>query len=281
MRYPTELTLADVCVKAVHNSYGTGKRKITEQLEWNADRPHRGGCCGVELDVVQENGGVRWCVQHGGEYTDAKSGQLAATLAKLDQWSAQRAGDHPPVFIHFDLKNSRGHHADFPDQFDDYVRAAMPAAQFFTPGELLGGADTLLDAALDHGWPALGEAWGTFIAVLSGNQGQRTKVYLETDLAARLCFADRDIGDTVVEGTFDPRDEPNRIIYNFRYHKLGAVPRLVAPEFRRALLFRVYEVNDEATWQRARQLGVNLIATDQVFFTKWAVASAGCPVCPL
>lgn len=281
MAYPLELTLADVQLKAVHNSYGTGKRTIAQQVTWNPGKPYRGGCCGIELDVVQKPGAWEWSVQHGGEYTGSKSVQLAHYLGQLNDWSAAQRRDHAPIFVHVDLKDSQGSHADFADEFDGYVREAMPDATFFGPAELLGGEATLLDAALAYGWPTVAEAWGQFIVCLSGGQRQRTDVYLQTNLFGRLCFADRDVNATILAGNVDPRAEPNRVIYNLRYDKLGALQRLIDPQYRRALIFRVYEVNDEETWQRAQKLGANLLATDQLFVTRWALASRECPLCPI
>ena len=277
--FPHAASLSSLAVKTVHNSYGVNKKSLAAQLTWHADHPYRGGCCGVELDIAQHATEQRWCVSHDAKYSGTKSVQLARYLGQLDDWSADRKGDHPPVFINFDLKNSPGFDAQFAVGFDAYVRAAMPRSQFYGPADLLNGHATLL-AAARNGWPALEQVWGRFICVLSGQEHRRTASYI-ADPSTRLCFADRDVGSDILEGTIDPRAEPNRVIYNFRYDKLAGLTQLIAPEFRDALLFRAYEVNDEDSWNLARSLGVNLIATDQVFVTKWAVASKECPLCPI
>jgi hypothetical protein len=279
MEYPMASSLSSLVVKAVHNSYGVNKRTLAEQLTWNANRPYRGGACGVELDIAQHRTANRWCVSHDADYSSTKSAQLSRYLSGLDAWSAERNNDHPAVFIHFDLKNSPGDDAAFAVAFDDYVRAAMPRARFFEPGALRQGHATLFDAAL-NGWPTLEQVWGRFICVLSGQQQCRTDSY-SADPSPRLCFADRDVMKDILEGPIDPRTAPNRIIYNFRYDRLAGLTQLIAPEYRDALLFRVYEVNDEDSWNLARAIGVNLIATDQVFVTKWALASSECPLCPI
>ena len=279
MEFPHTASLSSLAVKTVHNSYGVNKQTLAKQLTWHPDHPYRGGSCGVELDIAQHASEPRWCVSHDARYTGSKSAQLARYLGQLDDWSAERNGDHPPVFINFDLKNSPGDDAAFAESFDLYVRKAMPRSQFFTSADLLNGHATLL-AAARNGWPTLQEVWGRFIGVLSGQQHRRSSSYC-ADPSMRLCFADRDVGGDILDGTIDPEAEPNRVIYNFRYDKLAGLTQLIAPEFRDALLFRVYEVNDEDSWNLARSLGVNLIATDQVFVTKWALASRECPLCPI
>jgi hypothetical protein len=282
MNYPKDVSLAKIRMKAVHNSYGNAKKTVGEQLTWNLDRPYRGGCCGLEFDLIQNAAGTAWSVQHGSKYSSAEVDQLETYLGDVDRWSADQNSDHPPIFLHFDVKNAPGTHADFAEAFDDYIRSAMPNCEFYSPGNHVHGADTLLEAGIEAGWPTVGEVWGHVICCISGNQEARKSAYVGNPLDHdRLCFVDRNVNDTIEAGTTDPEAEPNRVFYNFRYDRLATTPQLIVPWYRPALIFRAFEVNDWESWDRAKALGVNLFATDQVFVTKWALAAADCPLCPI
>ena len=156
----------------------------------------------------------------------------------------------------------------------------MSGSMFYTPGELLGSAATLLDAA-SSGWPTARAIWGRFICCMSGGELDRTWTYVDCSLNERLCFVDRNVNETIETGSTFPLDQPNRLFYNFRYDRLVATKLLVEPEFRPALLFRAYEVNDDVSWAKACRLGVNLIATDQVYFTTWASVAQDGPLGPI
>ena len=96
-----DLPMQQIRVKAVHNSYGVAKLPIADQLTWHADRPYKGGSCGVELDIVQDVKGWSWSVQHGGKYSKSTKGQLSAYLTELDRWSAEQGGAHSTHFRAF------------------------------------------------------------------------------------------------------------------------------------------------------------------------------------
>ena len=58
--------------KAAHNSVDRAE-SVTQQLDTDPDKPHQGGCRGVEFDVVLDPASIktdtwRFGVQHGGEF---------------------------------------------------------------------------------------------------------------------------------------------------------------------------------------------------------------------
>ena len=264
------LLFSGVSFKASHNSYSF-RPPVVSQLAWNTSRPYRGGCRGLELDVVQRKGSWDWSVQHGGGYVGDTAAQLKTYLSELARWSAQRQGNHDVVTVHIDLKNSDGADTEFPGRFDAYVAAAMEGATVFTPGELLGGARTLLAAVREHGWPTLDDLHGKFLFCLTGHQESRTRQYTSGSQAHRVCFCDYDV-DVAIDEPIPAPGQSNRLFYNFYplpYNTAWVDAISNVPE-REAFVIRAYEVNDEARWRLALVAGVNVVATDQVFYTPWA-----------
>ena len=255
--------------KASHNSYS--KPPFLEHLDWTPAIPHRGGCRGLELDVIQKKDGWEWAVRHEEPWTDYPPSQLKAFLEKLAQWSAGRGGNHDVIMVHINLKSSRLSNSQFPAAFDSYVRRAMGDAELFTPGELLGDADNLLSAALQHGWPTLGELYGRFIFCITGSQEARTNRYTATELAQRLCFCDAEVPDPTKPKLPD-WTRPNRVIYNFAAYYDGDewVEAIAGVPDRDAYLIRAYGVDVEHAWNDAIEAGVNILATDQILKTRWA-----------
>lgn len=264
------LLFSGASFKASHNSYSF-KPPVVRQLAWDSRKRYRAGCRGLELDVVQRKGGWDWSVQHGGGYVSDKAVQLQAYLGGLAEWSADMQGKHEVVTVHIDLKNSEGADSAFPAEFDSYLAKAMAGADVFTPGELLGSQTTLLSAAQDHGWPPIDELRGKFLFCLTGHQMSRTEKYTSGSQAQRLCFCDWDVNVAIDRPIPDP-GQPNRLFYNFYPLPYNAewVDALLTIAGREAFVIRAYEVNDHTRWRLALKAGVNVLATDQVFYTPWA-----------
>lgn len=255
--------------KASHNSYGH-QGTLIQQLRWDAQQPHRGGCRGLELDIVQPSRRWAWSVQHGGEYSDEPTDQLSHHLAQLAVWSSQWA-DHDPITLHIDLKNAKRSHQDFPEAFDDYLATHLGADRILPAGSLLNGRPDLLTAVKIDGWPSLEELRGRFIVCLTGGQKKRTESYLATGLADRLCFCDYDLGVAYASSLPDELP-PNRVFYNFFPMPSQAWVKTIGDLRKiRYVVIRGYGINDDYTWQACKDAGVNVLATDQVFQTPWAV----------
>jgi hypothetical protein len=272
-----DLTYDQAAFKASHNSYW--KKPISQHLDWHVDRPHRRGCAGLELDLVQSQSGWFWAVSHMGGYDAAKrKDPLRAYLKDIQEWSDRVGADHPPITVMLDIKQLFLDVESFPEQFDRYISEFLDRGKLFTPGELIGDQPDLVRAVRDHGWPSLAELRGRFIFVLSGDE--TSKLFYSTWYPSeRLCFADRGVSRGDVQ-EIDPLwlRRGTRVFLNFSCNlakevgeaRLGAFLDTVAavPGF----VFREYVLNDRKDWDFARAHGVNVLATDK-FEEEWSLIS--------
>ena len=244
-----ETSLHDCQWAVSHNSYDHAGGFDPEPV-------YQAGYRGLELDMVQQPGCAEWCVKHGGSF-DAAMTPLREHLATLRAWSEQRraADSHQPMFLHLDCKDPDVA-AGFPDQLDDYLRAALAGQPLFTPGDLMQGDAELMKAAMKRGWPALGLLEGRLILVLTGERAAGER-YTRRDPAERLCFADR-------SGSFGfPTSKGQRIIANGdAAHVKDESTFGEWCAAKRGVLWRLYLATTAQQFQRLAALGPNMIAAD-------------------
>ena len=268
--------LNQLAVKGSHNSYANDHGwTVVDMLSEPPAPPYAGRCRAVELDIVQRDDDAEWCVWHDYPYQADPSIQLRQYLADLVKWSSDQQGDHDPVFIHFDCKAGGTQTSDFPGKFDAYVGAALAGVQLLRPRDLMGQAASLRAAALDAGWPLLSMLRGRFIPILTGDAQVRRAAYLTGNQADRLCFVDFEI-DLRTPASWTPQAPSSQLVVN-----IHGCPNLDGfaewrSQFadRRAVLVRVYEICDEDTWNVGRQVGANILSTDDVAFSPWATVGS-------
>ncbi len=121
-------------------------------------------------------------------------------------------------------------------------------------------------------WPALPEMRGRFVLVLSGSEDHKSAY---AGAADRLCFADRKAGPASYAAKL--RDGDPRVFFNFDMGHWRA--STTGPALPSGYLSRVYGIWDETDWNRARELGFNLLATDRLR-ARWAVLPSKLPFSP-
>lgn len=272
--------------KAAHNSIDRGI-SLADQLAWSAESPHQGGCCGIELDIVADTSRLgaddpwRFCVQHGGTYSE-EAPQLRDALAELRAFSdADRR--HRVIMLHVDLKNRACHGdvATFCTKIDEIFTETLGRERIFTPAELQRDAETLLDGARRYGWPTLGQLRGKFIICFSG-EDLDPKVYAHkegyatTDPAERLAFVDYDMRYAYREGQDAGYIENpyynrgTRVFINLQRGRPGwlLLGKRAAEEG--GFVTRVWQLNTEESWRDGQRAGINVLATDMVRDHEWA-----------
>ncbi len=255
--------------KASHNSYDIEELSITQQLEWNEDHPHHGGCRGLELDLVQrplkaEGNPWRWSVSHGGKYKDAPDKQFHYFLKILKTWAYQHPS-HDVITLTLDLKKQHGDHAEFPGRFDRYVSRALGRSRVLTPSEVMSDHADLVTATAQGAWPDVDHLYGKFVLCLSGHS-TRKSIYAATNPKQRLCFADASAPKPPLTG--------DRAFFNFFMppDKLAANEQIrVLQQFAEiGLITRSYGLDGHWSWDRAQRGRSNILATDHVTKKKWA-----------
>ena len=256
--------------KASHNSYDRDEQPITTQLQFHPDDPSACGCSGLELDIWQSNSEWKWSVSHTGGYSSKAENQLSAYLRQLRSWSDQNPS-HRVIELHIDIKNTPMSNAEFPAQFDAYLREYLPSSMLFTPSRLMTpeSSDLVAGAQL-NGWPALKLLAGKFIVCLSGNEGRKA-TYALTEPRERLCFADLELETDPVQ--FPDFNRGSRVIMNYHlYDRLSEnwIPQLQEMARQPGFLTRGYVLNDASIWEKAQVACLNIMATDRVSGHSWA-----------
>jgi Phosphoinositide phospholipase C, Ca2+-dependent len=260
----------EVAFKASHNSYARKEQPITEQIPFDRAEPEQAGCRGLELDIAPSETVRRWSVAHSSKYKP-EAPQLRRCLRHLSQWSDNNPG-HDVITLTLDIKRVPAELGRFPRLLDDYIARDLDPAMLFSPSELLGDHDTLLEA-IPGSWPTLGDLTGRFVICLSGAETAK-KRYAESS-PDRLCFADRKISPN---RELPMRDLEWRVFLNI---DMGAwLPRLdklrdIATQY--PFVKRAYFVNEEPRWNAARSARLNIIATDKIRQFEWAKISDGLP----
>jgi hypothetical protein len=79
------------------------------------------------------------------------------------------------------------------DALDAEVRSVFGKGEIVTPDQVQGGAPTLREGVLAHGWPTLGETRGKFLFALD-ESGEKIKTYIgnRRSLEGRVFFVNTD-----------------------------------------------------------------------------------------
>ncbi len=268
-----QLLYNEAAFKASHNSYDRNE-SLGQQLQFNdnPDTYYNCGCRGVELDIWRHtqsdpNSPDWFTVNHltsGGKTLDYY-------LSQLRTWHDQNPG-HDVVSVSLDIKSSGGDARTFPDEIDRYLTNFMGRELIQTPGDLFNdvGSDYLSNLVEIQGWPTLSAMTNKFVFCLSGNEDWKS-LYSEMNPAIRLCFADAtDAGQLMVPNS--------RVVYNVKEGK--GSPDDIQKLRQNKILIRVYDVNSDKDWQRARDVGANSLATDKVSNHAWAAVSSHAPYSP-
>jgi hypothetical protein len=259
-----------VAFKASHNSYDRDEQPITTQLQFNRNDPSNCGCSGLELDIWQADNAWQWSVSHLGGYSSKAENQLSAYLRQLRSWSDQNQG-HRVIELHIDIKNTPMSNAEFPAQFDAYLREYLPSSMLFTPSGLMTPESSdLVACAQQTGWPALNLLAGKFIVCLTGNE-PRKATYALTQPRDRLCFADLELETDPVQ--FPDFNHGSRVIMNYHlYDRLSDnwIPQLQEMARQPGFLTRGFVLNDSSIWRKAQEACLNIMATDKVSGQSWA-----------
>ena len=259
----------EVSMKAAHNSYERNERFI-DQLSWDAfpGQNFQCGCGGLELDIAQSDDGEDWSVGHGKAYEKDRR-QLSGYLSDLTAYSRAHPG-HDVITLHLDLKHVATD--DFPEKLDAYIRARL-LTHIYTPGKLMGSAQSLPEGAREHGWPTIEQLAGHILICLTGDglaKGSKTQAkekYAETQPKDRLCFADKDC-----DAGESPSDA-HRVFFN--YHIFHSARDKWMGTFRDAAsrkdtILRAYEADSPENWLDALESGCNLLATNKIRNATWA-----------
>jgi hypothetical protein len=127
---------------------------------------------------------------------------LQDCLKQVAAWS-QAHPRHLPIFISLTIHETKtpmpGATAPLicdeqaMDALDDEIRAAFPADQIITPGQMQGNYSSLREAAMAHAWPSLAQARGKVIFVLN-DSASKAKAYQGSrkSLEGRVLFATAD-----------------------------------------------------------------------------------------
>jgi hypothetical protein len=271
--------------KAAHNSIDQ-KESLAEQLEWKEAEPARGGCRGIELDLVLDpdslKPGQSWVfgVQHGGAFR-LDTPRLLDCLRQVRSW-IEAHPRHSVITVHLDLKREAtlGEDGAFVKEIDGLLARELGKERIFTPGALQRGEATLLAGARKRGWPRLGELRGKLILVFSGEDrdepvARRRRAYASAAPGERLCFVDLDQRAGGVEG-FDECDLQSpyyqggsRVFLNLQLGRkdwTGLARRAHAQGF----VTREWRANTEESWRTSRDAGINVLSTDRIQGEAWA-----------
>jgi hypothetical protein len=256
-----------VSFKASHNSVDRDEIPITHQLRNPSGRqPFQAGCRGLELDIHDAPNLWEWSVSHLGPYSGAANHQLSGYFRLLREWSNVH-GNHEPVLLTIDVKSMTKSRTSFPREFDDLLRRTLGKDRLYTPMELQGTAPDLVRGARDNGWPTVDELQNRFIVCLSGDEAVK-KTY--SGARNRLAFADVRVGGAIRRPSVNKGD---RVFLNYKVGQANweRDARHFAPYD--AFVFRLFGIDDEATWARALDARVNVLSTDRVRKYSWATAT--------
>lgn len=267
----------DIQMKAAHNSFDKGS--LTSQLTFSKSKPWEGGCLAIELDLVQNpeksSSSDEWefSLQHGGRFSPSNR-SLPEALREVQEWS-EKAGDHPVVTIHFDIKETcfYGDDAIFAKKLDSIIEREIPRTKIITPSDIRKDKESLQEAVSSYGWPELGNINNKFIFVLTGedkdlNVSRRRTAYLDSsNREDHLAFVD--IDQRAISSLEEAMEaDKNRIFLNV---KLGSKKweELVTKARKKNLVTRIWKANNEDNWNLCSNK-VNIIATDRIFGSPWA-----------
>ena len=258
----------EVRQKSAHNSYQR-LEAIVDQLLYHRVRS-------IELDIhvgksFEDTVDGNWFVYHT-DVTDDETWCVRLDDCLAEVASFHRAiGSHEIVTVWVDLKDPWDD-AHGPAELDARIDEAFGAA-VLAPDELLAGCDGAADvqsAVAQCGWPELVDLRGRVMVVLTGGAGNLRTYHDEP--GPRLAFVAPAIGDVDAIA-----DWPNTDLFNFAAADVALAGEVAAAGH----VVRVWDNNDEASWDAAVGAGAHHIATDKVSYQQdpWAIThdAAGWP----
>jgi len=240
----TQAPFHTVQFKASHNSYEM-REHIGTQLRFNSADPARYGCRQIEFDLHQDAGGFEWSVKHRSGDADA---DLTQFLSELLRWSDDRSR-HDVIVVMLDLKRVDDDIADFPDNWDAYLRRSFDAGRLALPVEVRVGNPVM--------WPRLVDLRDKFIFCLSGDEEHKSEYARQLD---RLCFADRALGPASIHRADFPSDPRIFVNFNGGHWKHRTQGPVLPPGY----ISRVCGIDNERQWRLFASMGFNALATDNV-----------------
>ena len=271
-----DLRYNDVRQKASHNSYQRDEG-IISQLDYH--RIHT-----IEFDLRLKRpfflGGKGapvgdWLTYHSPfEYFDTSCRTMSDCLALVGAYH-RAVPEHEVVTVFFDVDIDDGGHGLA--AFEDAVKSMLPEDALFTPPDLMAAceeAETLQESVTlaGCGWPFLSDLRGKIVPVVSG--GRKDFIEQGYDPAESPVFIISSLSSGGIE------DYPDVVFFNM------AGPNEKARTVREAgFVTRLYYLNDPTGYEKAKELGAHILATDMANYIEypWAVThnDRGFPFQPL
>lgn len=202
----------DAVAKGTHNSYHVQSDGVTMEelaythapLEVQLDEQ---GVRHFELDIDRADG-VTFRVRHIAVIDEGSHcPTLAECLGTIDAWSAAHPG-HGPVLALLEVKEAvdADEAGAWLDALDQVVSSSLAPERLLTPDRVRGDAADL-QAAIEAGWPTLGEVRGQVMIVLYDRSLRGAYTRGETSLSARPMFPMSE-GEASRWSAFDVLDDP-------------------------------------------------------------------------
>lgn len=242
--------------KASHNSYQR-HQDILSQMVYHKIRT-------IEFDArVRTPGLVRgkvkeddWRVYHNRFEPESNCRFLSDCLGQVSAFH-QAVPGHEVVTIFFDVDFDPTHDRE---RFNALLRAGLPQGSVYTPVDLLGacqGSQTLQEAVDRCGWPLLSDLRGKFILVVSDGIKSLEKEGYDVREDAVFLVSRSTAGGSV-------RANPDRVFFNMS----GPNP-FAAEVGNEGFVSRAYYLDTPEEYDEARELGVNLLAMDEIDFLEY------------
>lgn len=242
-----------VAQKSVHNAYQRHEAFL-DQLVYHRIRS-------LEVDIhvgksFEPTTSGQWYVYHTDITDDATwCVHLEDCLAAVASYT-RAVPDHEVLTLWVDLKDPWDD-THGPGELDLALRNAFGDA-LATPDELRArcGADDAQSALLaeDCGWPTLDALRGRVLVMLTGG-GSVLREYHDASPAERAAWVAPALGELA-----DAGDWPNTAVFNFEIVDVDLAAAFVEAGY----VTRAWGVDDEASWDAARNAGVHHLGTDMV-----------------
>lgn len=263
-----------------------GGLEVEKLLTFFSETSWKGGCQGLSFDIVQNPNRIafdenwEFVVQRGGKYL-SNNPNLRKILKKIRHWSDSHPGHHV-ITIHINLKQNStfGDDRVFCEKIDQILAEELSSDRIYRPAFLLRDASNLLEGVKKYGWPSLEDLRGNFIVVLSGDDSKRLvsrrrMVYTYMEPYKRLAFVDVDqeVAERYIKEYKGIKNfyyqEGARVFLNIKYG-LSDWEKFSKQASQEGFITRVWKVDSQREWNLVKEAGVNLIATNKVYKSRWA-----------
>ncbi|AYD47408.1 Ca2+-dependent phosphoinositide-specific phospholipase C [Arachidicoccus soli] len=262
-----------VSFKASHNSYDRNEKPLGKQLDFNNSPKtyFNCGCRGLELDIWRHskdnpNEDGWFTVNH---LTNSGGDKLSHWLNQILDWHDNNQ-EHDVIWINLDIKSSLGDKTSFPNEIDNYLTNFFDKSIILTPNLLFPQLtqDIPLSVVVEKsGWPLLKDMSGKFIFCLSGTESWKS-YYSECDPTKRLCLS-------------DCSDKSKLTHHNARVVFNASDPTIDFSDLKsKNILVRLYNLNNEKSFNKAIQEKVNILSTNKISNCSWAAMTDREPYMP-